>query len=248
MRLMLARTNRWARRVIAVSEDAARIVRERERLASSRLVVIPNGIDTGRFTPRGRRKGVRESLGVPETAPLLVSVSHLTRIKGIDVLVEAAPAIRARAPGAIVLVAGRGQEQARVARRIEALGLSDAFRLLGSHDDVPGLLEAADLFVLPSRSEGQPNAAIEAMAMGLPIVASRVGGVPEVARHGEEALLVDPESPAALAAACLEILGAPDLAKRLGRSGYERARAKFSLETMLHRYEDLYLEMTTRLA
>jgi glycosyltransferase involved in cell wall biosynthesis len=243
MRRALSLTNRWARRVVAVSEDTARIARQREGIAEPRLTVIPNGVDLDRFGPTGRRDEARAALGIPLSARLLATVSHLTPIKGIDVLVEAAPAIRAAVPGAHFLVAGRGIEQERVQRRIHALGLGKEFRLLGSYDDVPGLLEAADLFVLPSRSEGQPNAVIEAMAMGLPVVASRVGGVPEVARHDREALLVEPDEPERLAGACREVLTTPDLAERLGRAGRERARAEFSLPTMLRRYADLYADV-----
>lgn len=243
MRRALALTNRWARRVVAVSEDTARIARQREGVAEPRLAVIPNGVDLDRFSPAGRREKARGALGVPPSVPLLATVSHLTPIKGIDVLVEAAPAIRAAVPDAHFLVAGRGTEQEQVQRRIDALGLGKAFRLLGSYEDVPGLLEAADLFVLPSRSEGQPNAVIEAMAMGLPVVASRVGGVPEVARHDREALLVEPDEPEPLAQACREVLAAPDLARRLGRAGHERAQAEFSLPTMLRRYADLYADV-----
>jgi glycosyltransferase involved in cell wall biosynthesis len=243
MRRALALTNRWARRVVAVSEDTARIARQREGVAEPLLAVIPNGVDLDRFSPAGRRDKARDALGIPPSVPLLATVSHLTPIKGIDVLVEAAPAIRAEVPEAHFLVAGRGTEQERVQRRIDALGLGNAFRLLGSYDDVPGLLEAADLFVLPSRSEGQPNAVIEAMAMGLPVVASRVGGVPEVARHDREALLVEPDEPEGLAQACRDVLTAPDLARRLGRAGHERAQAEFSLPTMLGRYADLYADV-----
>ena len=240
MRRALRLTNRWARRVVAVSEDTARIARQREGLAAPHLTVIPNGVDLNRFAPQGRREAARAILGIPASARLLVTVSHLTPIKGIDVLVEAAPGIRAAVPDALFLVAGRGGEQERVQRRIRSLGLEREFRLLGSHEDVPGLLEAADLFVLPSRSEGQPNAVIEAMAMGLPVVACRVGGVPEVARHGQEALLVEPDQPESLARACLDVLNAQDLATRLGHAGRERARSEFSLTAMLRRYEDLY--------
>jgi glycosyltransferase involved in cell wall biosynthesis len=246
MRRALALTNRWAHRVVAVSDDIARIVGEREGLAPPRLVVIPNGIDTDRFTPGERRVAVRTALGIPPAARLVVSVSRLAFIKGIDVLVEAVPAIRAAVPDAMFLVAGDGSDQEKITRRIEALDLRGSLRLLGVHEDVPGLLAAADLFVLPSRSEGQPNAVIEAMAMGLPVVASRVGGVPEVSRHDREALLVEPERPALLAQACVDVLTTPELSKRLGHAGRHRARAEFSLATMLRRYQDMYLQVAGR--
>ncbi len=243
MRRALAFTSRWARRVVAVSDDAARVAAARDGLAEERLRVIPNGIDLERFTPRGRRVEIRRLLGVPETAPLLVSVTHLTRVKGIDLLVDATRRIRVRSPEARAVVAGRGAEQARIEQSVRSAGLEDSFRLLGSYEDVPGLLEAADLFVLPSRSEGQPNAVMEAMAMGLPVVATRVGGVPEVARDGDEALLVPPEDAEALAAACLSLLAEPARARRLGAAGRERAARQFSLTRMIRRYEELYQDV-----
>jgi glycosyltransferase involved in cell wall biosynthesis len=243
MRRALAWTSRWARRVVAVSVDAAQVAAARDGLAADRLRVIPNGIDLARFAPRGRRTQMRRALGVPETAPLLVSVSHLTRVKGIDLLVRATSLIRARSGEARVVVAGRGAEQAKIEEAVRSAGLEPAFRLLGSYDDVPGLLEAADLFVLPSRSEGQPNAVMEAMAMGLPVVATRVGGVPELARHDEQALLVPPEDPQAIAEACLQLLAEPGRASRLGSAGRERAAKEFSRAQMIRRYEQLYEEV-----
>ncbi len=243
MRRALAWTSRWARRVVAVSEDAARVAASRDGLAGDRLRVIPNGIDLERFSPRGRRSEMRRLLGVPESAPLLVSVSHLTRVKGIDLLVEAARLIRERNAEARAVVAGRGAEQTRIEQAIRSSGLEGTFRLLGSYEDVPGLLEAADLFVLPSRSEGQPNAVMEAMAMGLPVVATKVGGVPEVARDREEALLVPPEDAEALASACQALLAEPARARCLGDAGRERAAKQFSLARMIRRYEELYQDV-----
>jgi glycosyltransferase involved in cell wall biosynthesis len=220
------------------------MAKEREGLRSSLIRVIPNGIDTDRFQPRGRRSLARRALGVPGTTPLVVTVANLTVVKGIDVLVEAAIRVKAALPRCVFIVAGRGSERSKLIERITALGLMRDFRLLGSHDDVADLLEAADVFLLPSRAEGQPNAVLEAMSMGLPVVATRVGGVPELVRHECEALLVASEEPDALAGACLRILGSARLGRRLGQAGRARVCAQFSLGEMVRRYETLYEQLT----
>jgi glycosyltransferase involved in cell wall biosynthesis len=240
MRRALRATNRWAARVVAVSQDAARLVREREGLGDGRLEIVPNGIDVSGFTPRGRRDAVRAALGVTEGTQVAVTVTHLSPVKGVDLLVEAAGRVCRALPRTVFLVAGKGTEQDRIARSLRRLGLDGSVRLLGERADVPDLLEAADLFVLPSRSEGQPNAVIEAMAMGLPVVATRVGGVPELVEDGVEGLLVEAGSAVALAEGCLEVLASPDLGTRLGRAAQARARRDFDVGTMARRYQSLY--------
>ncbi len=238
----LARTNRWARRVVCVSRDVADIVTRRERIEPSKIAVIPNGIDLRRFSPRGRRAEVRRELGLPDRSPVVVTVGHITRVKGSDVLAAAAPRILEQVPEARFLVVGEGDapQEDELRQQVHDLGLDRRFLLAGDRSNVPDLLEAADLFVLPSRSEGQPNALIEAMAMGLPCVATRVGGVPEIVTDGEEALLVPSEAPDALAAACVSVLESPALARRLGAAARARAHREHDLGSMVRRYERLY--------
>jgi glycosyltransferase involved in cell wall biosynthesis len=244
----LARTSPWAARIVAVSESAANVARERDGVSPDALRVIPNGIDLSRFTPGGRRREVRMQLGIPETVPLLVSVGHLTHVKGIDLLVPVTVILSGEYPDIHVCVAGRGAERERLEREIGARGLGHRLRLLGPHHDVPALLETADVFVLASRSEGQPNAIIEAMAMGVPVVATAVGGVPELMRDGSEGLLVAPEDPGALAEACRTLLGNPTLARTLGERAQLRARRDFGLASMIERYAALYEEVAALVA
>lgn len=243
MRSALRATNRWAARVVAVSQDAARIVREREGLEDDLLEIVPNAIDLSRFAPRGRRAAVRAALGLPKSTQVAVTVTHLSPVKGVDILVEAAERVCRDMPQALFLVVGVGAEREAIAGSLARLGLEGRVRLLGERTDVPDLLEAADLFVLPSRSEGQPNAVLEAMAMGLPIVATRVGGVPELVRDGVEGVLVEPGSAGALAEACREVFASPDLGAGLGRAAQARARRDFGLGTMVRRYDSLYEDL-----
>jgi glycosyltransferase involved in cell wall biosynthesis len=242
MRRALAATNRYACRVVAVSRHAAAAALGREGLDRGRVSVIGNGIDLERFSPRGRREVVRAELGIGASTPVLLSVGHLTQVKGADVLVDAMVGVRAAFPGAVALVAGDGNVEA-IRRRADELGLGGAVRLLGRRTDVPDLLEAADVFVLPSRSEGQPNALIEAMAMGVPAVATRVGGVPEIARDGRDAVLVEADDPAALARACASLLASPPRRQALSASASTRARSEFGVLSMARRYQALYQEV-----
>ena len=176
---------------------------------------------------------------------MTVTVGHITRVKGTDILIEAAPHILREVPEARFLLVGAGlpSYEPSLRQRVHELGLDGRFVFGGDRPDVPDMLEAADLFVLPSRSEGQPNALIEAMAMGLPSVATRVGGVPEVVSDGEEALLVPPEAPDALATACVSVLTSPSLGRRLGEAARSRARRERDVRAMVHRYEGLYEEL-----
>jgi glycosyltransferase involved in cell wall biosynthesis len=120
------------------------------------------------------------------------------------------------------------------------LGLRDRLHLLGLRDDIETLLRAADVFVQPSRSEGLPLAVLEAMAVGLPVVASRVGGIPEAVRDGETGVLVPPSQPAALAEELRKLLESPERRLELARAGRRRVREAFSLEAMLEKYLALY--------
>lgn len=241
----LTLTSRGATKIVCVSEDVAEVVACRERADRSKLVVIPNGIDLERFSPRGCRLEARRRLGLPDDARVAITVTHITPVKGMDVLAEAAPRILEQLPETWFVVVGDGDEpdEASFRRLLDDRGLRDRFILAGDRTDIPDLLEAADLFVLPSRSEGQPNALIEAMAMGLPIVATRVGGVPELAADGEEALLVPPESPPALASACTSVLASPELGRRLGAAGRDRARRAHDAAVMARQYESLYTDV-----
>jgi glycosyltransferase involved in cell wall biosynthesis len=245
MRLALRITSRWAHRVVAVSHEVGELARRRDSLSPSRLEVIPNGIDLERFSPAGRRAETRKELQIPAGARVALTVGHLTHIKGVDVLIEAAARLGTDLPQTIFLVVGSGNRLGDLQRSIELHQLGSRFRLLGERSDVPELLEAADLFVLPSRSEGQPNSLLEAMATGLPVVATRVGGVPELCADGREGLLVPPDDAAALGGALGAILTSPDLARRLGRAARERAERDFSVTTMVRRYEQLYETVVT---
>ncbi len=222
---------------VAVSSDIQRFLADTLGLAGVRL--IPNGIDVERPASGDRARG-RAALGLPPGAPAIGAVGNLYPVKGHAILLRAAASLPVPVH---VVIAGRGEEDAALRREAAGLGIGDRLHLLGFRDDVPDLLAAFDIYALPSFSEGQSLALIEAMAAARPIVATAVGGNPELLGAGEPTgLLVPPGDPAALAAALGRLLADPGGAAQLGAAARERARAEFSLAVMLGRYRALYAE------
>jgi glycosyltransferase involved in cell wall biosynthesis len=218
-----------AHRIVANSEAAARQLRE-EGVPSARVTVVPNGIDLSAYPHRTDRSSLRRVL----------MVAGLRRIKGLDVLVAAAAKILARVPDARFVIAGEGPERESALLQVRHLGIENSFEFLGHRDDVPALLAEADLFVLPSRSEAFPNAVIEAMAAGLPVVATHVGGIAELVQHERTGVLVPSEDPEALAAAVMKLMARPDRANALGRTARQEIERQYSLSSMVARFEELY--------
>lgn len=217
-------------RVLAVSDTVRRTLPQRLKVE----LVRPSLIDA---TPKLTRAAARALLGVADDVPLILSVGRLVEVKGYDVLANAARLLKT--PRARVLVIGEGPERAK----LEALG---ALELLGSRDDAGDLLAAADVVVSPSRSEGFPQAPLHAMAAGVPVVATRAGGTPEVVLDGETGVLVPIEDPAALSAAIDRLLADRALAERLGRAGKARLEsARLTKRAMLARMRAIYEELTT---
>jgi glycosyltransferase involved in cell wall biosynthesis len=167
-----------------------------------------------------------------------VTTARLDAQKGLLHLVEAARAV----PAAVFLIAGEGPERTDLEAAARRSAVEDRVRLLGPRDDVPALLAACDVFVLPSLFEGAPLAILEAMAAGRPVVASRIGGVDELLLDGVTGLLVPPADPAALAGAILRLIATPALRVRLADAGRERARA-FDAPAMARAVMALYDEV-----
>jgi glycosyltransferase involved in cell wall biosynthesis len=216
---------RWADRLMAPLTTLTICVAERERTSglaartciAERTVVIPNAVDLDAI-PHARNDGGR---------PLVVAVGRLAGPKDALTLVRALSAVPGRAFTALVV--GDGPDRPSVEAEVRRLGLQDAVTLAGTREDVPALLARADVFALSSRSEGAPLSILEAMAVGLPVVASRVGGVPELVVDGETGLLVPPGDPAAMADALGRLLADAGLRRRLGAAGRARAQRCFDV-------------------
>jgi glycosyltransferase involved in cell wall biosynthesis len=223
----------------AIADNLVRQGHERRRIA-----VVANGIDLSR--PPARATGeLRRELGLPAGARLVVVVSRLVRVGGLDVkgigtFLEAGRRIVGRFPDAHLLVVGDGPYRPELEQHAARLGLDRQVRFTGLRRDVPAVLAEAEVVVVPSLTEGLSNSLLEAMAAGVPVVATRVGGNPELVVDGEHGLLVPPADPAALATAVERLLGEAATAARLARAARERVAARFSLERMVRETARLY--------
>ena len=238
---LMAWALRRARRVIAVSEVTRSHYLERARLRPERVVTMYNGIDpTGFQAGPEDREAARRELGLDPDAPVLVTVAVQREPKGIQHMLAALPEVAAAFPAVRYLLVGDGPHRPALEEQVRALGLDGRVLFAGARDDVARMLSAADLFVLPSLTEALPTVLAEAMAAGRPIVATTVGGIPEMVRHGEAALLVPPADPEALAAAVCRLLANPRQAVAMGRSGRRLVAERFDIRTQARALADDY--------
>jgi N-acetyl-alpha-D-glucosaminyl L-malate synthase BshA len=233
-----------ADRVIAVSQDC-----RRQALAagapSGKVSVVHNGLDARRFSPNGANSAdIRQLLGVPERAGLILFVGYLRPDKGVDALIRAMPYVLNGEPSSMAVIVGSGPEKPKLLALRESLGLQEVVIFAGQvpNSKLPVFYNACDLFVLPSRRESFGIAAVEAMACAKPVVAAAVGGLREVINHGETGLLIEPDNPQHLAAAILRILGDDALAQRLGASARRKVEAEFDWVSVANRTVALYRE------
>jgi glycosyltransferase involved in cell wall biosynthesis len=223
------------------SEDRRRMI-EIERIDPDKIVLVPNGIPP---LVAGANDNVRAELSIAAEAPVVGTVSVLRDQKALDILLRAATIVRERIPDVQILIAGDGPEREPLERLSSGLGLDASVRFLGSRSDVPALLGAFDVAALSSDYEGTPLAVMEYMAAGLPIVATRVGGVPELIEDGRSGVLVDRRSPEQLAAGLVRLIKDRDLAAQLGIAARERQRDEFSIASVSKRVESLYERLYT---
>jgi glycosyltransferase involved in cell wall biosynthesis len=230
-------TSPLADRIVAVSEAIARDLVERYRIDAGRTVVVHNGIDAWAFRPARGAATVRAELRVPGDRHVILMAGRMTAQKGWDVLLEAAARLAAVRTDLFWLLVGDGPLRAALTRRAAELAVPVSFT--GARADMADVLGCADVVVLASRSEGLPFTLLEAMALGKPVVATRVGGVPEVVEDGRSGRLVPRDDAAALAAAVAAVVDAPD-AVAMGARGRVRVQTAFTLDGMVRGIERVY--------
>jgi len=233
---------RLSHAVIAVSRHTADYLIEVEKAPRDKVYLVMNGIDFERvrLTVVDARERIRREFGA-ENAYLLVIVARLHPEKGHHYLFQALPEIQRRASKRVrLLVAGSGTFDKDYRRQVRALGCDEMVTFLGFRKDSPDLIAAADLFVLPSVAEAFGLVLTEALYLGTPVVATRVGGIPEIVDDGIDGTLVPAADSRALAHAILELLENPERRQRLAGAGREKVLRRFRFEDMVRSYEDIY--------
>jgi glycosyltransferase involved in cell wall biosynthesis len=250
------RVLRWCRprfdHTVAVSPAVRERLIAEEGLDAQKLSVIGNGVDTNRFAPlpldQGEhRRALRLSLGVTDNDFLIGSAGRLSEKKRYHCLIEAIEQLRGSGLPVKLCIAGEGEERVALEQLIEAHELDRCVRLLGARDDLDRLYRAFDLFVLPSREEGSPNALIEAMACGVPAVATLVGGVADIITTPEVAVAIEAATSetlgSKLADVCAELIQDPEKRQRLAAAGRRHVVDEFSHRHMIEQHEELYLRL-----
>lgn len=231
--------------VIAVSNDLKQFICDTVGVPGKRVEVIYNGVAPAQMITDEEIQTCKAELKVSGCYPLLGVVGSLYPVKGHRFLLEAMPEILRRWPNARLLVIGRGELDVALKEQVEQLAIGANVHFLGMRQDVPRLLSLLDVFVLPSLSEGLSLALLEAMASGKPVVATRVGGNPELIDHGRTGFLIQPEDGKDLAANLLNLLSDPGMMQQFGRQASERVQQHFSMGQMVDRYRDLYARSCT---
>lgn len=232
-------------KMVSVSEGTREFSIREQGIRAEKLVTIHNGIDCASFVKPlpSCTETLREDLGLGTATQIVATVARLHPQKGHRFLVDAVPLVLRSAPDTHFLFIGDGELHSELAHLLRARGLESHVHLLGARQDIADLLAITDLFVLPSLWEGLPNSVLEAMAAGLPVIATNVDGCPEIVVDGRTGLLIPPADPEALAEAIAELLS--DETKRLsmGQAGRRHVATSFSTEASVLAYQNLYQEL-----
>ena len=237
-RLASAVLGRITNCLFAVDEPSKRMLVSKWYWPRDKTRVIQNGVDTQLFRPSERQKGPKRVV--------IGNVGNLNPIKNQALLVRAAAELAAGQIDLELRIAGQGEQRDNLTELAQTVGLGDRLRLLGHVDDIAGFLGELDVFVLCSKSEGHPNALLEAMACGLPCVATRLETVEDVLDNGECGLMVEPEDKTSMIEAISAILRDPELARRLGSAARKSVCDRYGMDRMLEAYAELYTRLSSR--
>lgn len=230
-------THIWSNSVLA--KDLAVSV---EKVTPGKITVVYPGVDLQRFSPGSANPAAAASLGIPPNALVVGIVANFRPVKDLPLFLRAAALVSAAVPSAAFLLVGQGALKAELQKLAAELGIADRVFFSVPEVPVPDYLARFSVACLSSESEGLPNAILEYMAVGLPVVATDVGGVSELIRSGENGFLVREHTPNAFAEPVIRLLQNPEIRARMGRLGFERARAEFDLSAAILRLQQFYLD------
>ena len=239
--------------IVACSHKVREHLVEKVGIAPLKVVTVPNAVDTNLFFPIRKSsplcakvESARKELAIEPGDTVIGSVGHMSRQKGYEFLIAAIPAVRARYPRAKFVLVGKGLLRKELEEQARNLGVQDSLIFAGIRKDIPVVLNCFDVFVLPSLWEGFGVAIIEALACGVPVIASRVGGIPEIIENGVDGLLVRPGSPRHLAASIIGVLDNPTLRRDMIYRGLRKAMERFSVAGMAQTMASVYTETFKR--
>ena len=235
-----------ADRVVTVGGSTRQYMIREKGIPAEKVMTIPTGIDLSVFNADGDQGDLRQELGIPSQAPVFGTVSVFRRLKGHQVLLEATPKILRAIPEARLLLAGEGPQERNIRNKIEELGIGRSVLMPGFREDVPRVLNTMDVFVFPSLQEALGTAILEALAMRRAVVASRVGGIPEIIEDGKTGFFINPENPTDVAEKVIRLLKNPELRRQVGDQGRRFVEAHYDHRLMVRRLENLYRELEER--
>ncbi len=243
--------NFMADRVVTVGEAVRQYMIREKGIHPQKVLAIPSGVDVNKFNPERVKDDLREELGISPDVLVFGTAAILRQNKGHRVLLEATPKILRSFPTARLLLAGDGPQKENLLRILAEKQLQGTVIMPGFLEDMPRVLNSMDVFVFPSLEEAFPNAVIEAMAMEKPIVATRVGGIPDIVEEGQTGYLVEPGDADGIADRVIKLLGDKNLRSTMGRKGRQFALSRGSQQVMIQKLEELYqfcvLQRTARL-
>lgn len=237
-------TARYAHAITCVSKQVATAARDTIGLPANKLTVIPNGLDLALYKSLPDQTTARANFDLPFERPLIGVVGRPRPVKGYNYLLDGLPQVLETFSTATIVFVGDGPSRPALEAQARGHNSAENTIFIGDCATIPQLLPAFDMLVLPSLQEGMPNVALEAMAAGLPVIATAVGGTPEVVVPNKTGLLVPSKNPTALANAIIQLLADPTLAQQMGRNGRQRVAQKFSIETTVEHTHTLYQTLT----
>jgi glycosyltransferase involved in cell wall biosynthesis len=246
--ILMRETSGMNDKIIAVSEAARKAEIDSSKVPHDKVVTIYNGLDPSPFrtVSNEARQTLRNSMGIPDDVILLGSVGRLHPAKGFNDLITAMELLGRKTRSTQLVIVGEGELKDQLKHQVQKSNLDGRIMFTDIRNDIPEILSAFDIFLSPSLWEGLPNVVLEAMAAGKPVVATSVGGTPEVVVDGLTGLLVPPHKPKALANSTLFLCENPKIQKSMGQAGRERVIKHFSIEQMVKQTEELYHELMVK--